>query len=76
MPSRRERLDKLLKFVLEAHGGLNAWNKFQSLRANVSIGVRFGIQGFFVPFFKEFAKPERSFEMLRQDVEGDTTYIV
>jgi hypothetical protein len=31
-------LDNLLKFVIEAHGGLNAWNKFESLRAGVSIG--------------------------------------
>jgi hypothetical protein len=31
-------LDKLLKFALEAHGGLNAWNRMQSLHANVSIG--------------------------------------
>jgi hypothetical protein len=30
-------LDNLLKFALEAHGGLSAWNKLQSLRANVSI---------------------------------------
>jgi hypothetical protein len=31
-------LDNLLKFALEAHGGLKAWSKLQSLRANVSIG--------------------------------------
>jgi hypothetical protein len=31
-------LDNLLKFVIEAHGGLNAWNKLQSLDTNVSIG--------------------------------------
>ena len=36
--SRRKRLDNLLKFALEAHGGLRAWDKLQSLRANVSIG--------------------------------------
>ena len=36
--SRRKRLDNLLKFALEAHGGLKAWNNLQSLRANVSIG--------------------------------------
>jgi hypothetical protein len=28
----------LLKFALEAHGGLKARGKFQSLHANVSIG--------------------------------------
>jgi hypothetical protein len=31
-------LDSLLKLALEAHGGLNAWNKLQSLQANVAIG--------------------------------------
>jgi hypothetical protein len=31
-------LDNLLKFAIEAHGGLNAWNKLQSLHANVSVG--------------------------------------
>ena len=31
-------MDNLLKFALEAHGGLKAWDKFQSLRANVSVG--------------------------------------
>jgi hypothetical protein len=36
--SRRKRLDNLLKLALEAHGGLSAWDKLQSLRANVSIG--------------------------------------
>jgi hypothetical protein len=30
-------LDNLLKFALEAHGGLNAWDRFQTLHANVSI---------------------------------------
>jgi hypothetical protein len=36
--SRRKRLDNLLKFALEAHGGLRAWDKLQTLHANVSIG--------------------------------------
>ena len=31
-------MDNLLKFALEAHGGLKAWGKFQSLQANASIG--------------------------------------
>jgi hypothetical protein len=31
-------LDSLLKLALQAHGGLNAWNKFESLQATVSIG--------------------------------------
>jgi hypothetical protein len=31
-------LDNLLKFALEAHGGLSAWDKLQSLHAKVSIG--------------------------------------
>jgi hypothetical protein len=31
-------LDNLLKLAIEAHGGLNTWNKFESLQANVSIG--------------------------------------
>lgn len=31
-------MDNLLTFAIEAHGGLNAWNKLQSLHANVSIG--------------------------------------
>jgi hypothetical protein len=31
-------MDKLLAFAIEAHGGMNAWNEFDSLRANVSIG--------------------------------------
>ena len=34
------------------------------------------IQGLFVMLFKEFAKPGSSFEMLRQDVDGDTAYII
>ena len=38
MPNRRTRLDNLLKIAIEAHGGLNAWNQFESLRASVSIG--------------------------------------
>jgi hypothetical protein len=35
-------LDNLLQSAIEAHGGLNAWNQFESLRASVSIGMRFG----------------------------------
>jgi hypothetical protein len=31
-------LDSLLKFVIEAHGGLSAWDRLQSLHANVPIG--------------------------------------
>lgn len=31
-------MDSLLKLAVEAHGGLNAWNKLHSLRANASIG--------------------------------------
>jgi hypothetical protein len=31
-------MDDLLTTAIEAHGGLNAWNQFESLRANVSIG--------------------------------------
>jgi hypothetical protein len=31
-------VDGLLTKAIEAHGGLNVWNKLQSLRANVSIG--------------------------------------
>src|SRR5258706_13110564 len=38
MPNRRTRLDNLLKIATDAHGGLNAWNQFESLRASVSIG--------------------------------------
>jgi len=34
------------------------------------------IRRFFVRLFEEFAKPEMSFEMLRQEVHGDTAYIV
>ena len=34
------------------------------------------IRGFFVSLFEEFAKPGMSFEMLRQEVDGDTAYIV
>ena len=34
------------------------------------------IRGFFVRSFEEFAKPGMSFEMLRQEVEGETAYIV
>jgi ketosteroid isomerase-like protein len=34
------------------------------------------IRKFFVRLFGEFAKPGMSFEMLRQDVHGDTAYIV
>ena len=31
-------MDNLLNLALDAHGGLKAWNKLQSLQANVSIG--------------------------------------
>ena len=34
------------------------------------------IQKFFLKLFEEFAKPGMSFEMLRQEVDGDTAYIV
>jgi predicted SnoaL-like aldol condensation-catalyzing enzyme len=34
------------------------------------------IQRFFVREFEEFAKPGMSFEMLRQEVDGDTAYLV
>jgi hypothetical protein len=34
------------------------------------------IQELFVVFLKEFAQPGMSFEMLRQDVDGDTAYII
>jgi predicted SnoaL-like aldol condensation-catalyzing enzyme len=34
------------------------------------------IRTFFVRMFEEFAKPGMSFEMLRQEVDGDTAYIV
>jgi ketosteroid isomerase-like protein len=34
------------------------------------------IRELFVTLFTEFAKPGSSFEMLRQDVDGDTAYIV
>src|SRR5258708_27618681 len=34
------------------------------------------IRRFFVRLFEEFAEPGMSFEMLRQEVDGDTAYIV
>jgi hypothetical protein len=34
------------------------------------------IRGFFARLFEEFAKPGMSFEMLRQEVDGDTAYLV
>jgi len=34
------------------------------------------IRGLFVMLFAEFSKPGMSFEMLRQDIDGDTAYIV
>jgi ketosteroid isomerase-like protein len=34
------------------------------------------IRRFFVKLFEEFAKPGMSFEMLRQEVDDDTAYIV
>jgi ketosteroid isomerase-like protein len=34
------------------------------------------IRGFFQRLFEEFAKPGMSFEMLRQDVDGEVAYIV
>jgi ketosteroid isomerase-like protein len=34
------------------------------------------IRGFFGRLFEEFAKPGMSFEMLWQEVDGDTAYIV
>ena len=42
-------------------------------------GIRRGaseIRELFVTMFSEFAKPGMSFEMLRQDIDGDTAYIV
>jgi hypothetical protein len=34
------------------------------------------IRSFFLKMFEEFAKPGTSFDMLRQEVDGDTAYIV
>jgi hypothetical protein len=34
------------------------------------------IRKFFVRMFDEFAKPGMSFEMLRQEVDGDTAYVL
>jgi predicted SnoaL-like aldol condensation-catalyzing enzyme len=34
------------------------------------------IRKFFAGFFEEFAKPGASFQMLREEVDGDTAYIV
>ena len=34
------------------------------------------IRELFMAIFSEFAKPGMSFEMLRQDIDGDTAYIV
>jgi ketosteroid isomerase-like protein len=34
------------------------------------------IRGFFARFLEEFAKPGGSVERLRQDIEGDTAYVV
>jgi predicted SnoaL-like aldol condensation-catalyzing enzyme len=34
------------------------------------------IRRLFARLFEEFAKPGKSFEMVRQDVDGDTAYIV
>jgi hypothetical protein len=34
------------------------------------------VRKLFVKLFEEFAKPGMSFEMLRQEVDGDTAYIV
>jgi ketosteroid isomerase-like protein len=34
------------------------------------------IRRFFARMFEEFVKPGLSFEMLRQEVDGDTAYIV
>ena len=39
MANRRTRLDSLLKIAIDAHGGLNAWNQFENLRASVSISA-------------------------------------
>jgi hypothetical protein len=45
-------LDSLLKLVLEAHGGLDTWNKVESLQANVSIGGALGDQRHLPGLFK------------------------
>ena len=34
------------------------------------------IRGLFVTLLSEFSKPGMSFEMLKQDIDGDTAYIV
>ena len=71
--------------VLTHH--LNCFGDLASTMADYTAESRFftpdgllrgpeAIRRFFVRLFEEFAKPGMSFEMLRQEVDGDTAYIV
>jgi hypothetical protein len=55
------------------HGGLHP--RVEVLPEGLLRGPK-AIRSFFVKLFEEFAKPGTSFEMLRQEVDGDTAYIV
>ncbi len=71
--------------VLTHH--LNSFGDIAGTMADYTVESRFftpdgllrgseAIRRFFVTAFEEFAKPGMSFEMLRQEVDGDTAYIV
>src|ERR1700720_3490675 len=71
--------------VLTHH--LNSFGDLAGIMADYTAESRFftpdgllrgpeAIRRFFVRLFEEFAKPGMSFEMLRQEVDGDTAYIV
>jgi hypothetical protein len=71
--------------VLTHH--LNCFGDIAGTMADYSAEARFftpggllrgseAIRRFFVKLFEEFAKPGMSFELLQQEVDGDTAYIV
>jgi hypothetical protein len=71
--------------VLTHH--LNSFGDLAGTMADYTVESRFftpdgllrgseAIRRFFARLFEEFAKPGMSFEMLRQEVYGDTAYIV
>jgi len=82
---QRNAVTATTQSVLTHH--LNSFGDIASTMADYTAESRFftpdgvlrgseAIRRFFVSLFEEFAKPGKSFEMLQQEVDGDTAYIV
>ena len=82
---RKKGVTATTQDVLTHH--LNSFGDIAGTMADYTVESRFftpdgllrgseAIRRFFVTAFEEFAKPGMSFEMLRQEVDGDTAYIV